>query len=113
MVVSVLSSLSMSTSAVPQRSMSAVRADPSPILFCQQLNWLEPSPPTFLCFIFCSVFVPLYSPSSSSPAYAAIGFVENNPVNAAAIKTVAITNVLFIVDKMTIVIISELRSYVQ
>jgi hypothetical protein len=47
------------------------------------------------------VFVSELSPkSSSSSAYAAIGFVENIPVvNAAAIMTEAITNVLFIANK--------------
>jgi hypothetical protein len=60
------------------------------IEFRAQLLLVDSPLPTFFYFISCSAFV-----SDSSRANA-IGFVDNIPVNAAAIKTEAITNVLFI-----------------
>jgi hypothetical protein len=67
------------------------------IEFSAQLLFVDSPLPTFFCFISCSVFVPLKSPSSV--AYAD---VENIPVNAAAIKTVAMAIVLFIVLKCSL-----------
>ena len=67
------------------------------IEFSAQLLLVDSPLPTFFCFISCSVFVSDSSPSSN--AYAAIGCVEIIPVNAAAIKTVAITIDLFIIQK--------------
>ena len=64
------------------------------IEFSAQLLLVDSPLPTFFCFISCSVFV-----SDSSPPSVAYADVENIPVNAAAIKTVAIANVLFIINK--------------
>jgi hypothetical protein len=61
------------------------------IEFSAQLLLVDSPLPTFFCFISCSVFV-----SDSSPLSVAYADVENIPVNAAAIRTEAITNVLFI-----------------
>jgi hypothetical protein len=63
--------------------------------FSAQLLLVDPSPPTFFCFISCSVFV-----SDSSPPSVAYADVENIPVNAAAINTEVMAIVfLFIVLK--------------
>src|ERR687892_1119260 len=70
------------------------------IEFSAQLLLVDSPLPTFFCFISCSVFVSDSSPPSV--AYTAIGCVENIPVNAAVIKTVAIANVLFIVLKCSL-----------
>jgi hypothetical protein len=80
------------------------------IEFSAQLLLVDSPLPTFFCFISCSVFVSDSSPSSN--AYAVTGCVENIPVNAAAIKTVAIASFLFITYKVMAVIISEFTSYV-
>jgi hypothetical protein len=57
-VIQPIRSSNTSTLSVPHASTS-IGASTSLMLFSAQLNWLEPSPPTFFCFIFCSVFVPL------------------------------------------------------
>jgi hypothetical protein len=63
----------------------------APIEFSAQLLLVDSPLPTFFCFISCSVFV------SYSSCANAIGFVvENIPVNAAAIKPVAMASTLFI-----------------
>jgi hypothetical protein len=62
------------------------------IEFRAQLLLVDSPLPTFFCFISCSVFVPLKSPSSV--AYAD---VENIPVDAAAIKTEAMASVLLFI----------------
>src|SRR5918999_2106150 len=73
---------------------ATVAASVVSIEFRAQLLLVDSPLPTFFCFISCSVFVSDSSPPSV--AYTAIGCVENIPVNAAVIKTVAIANVLFI-----------------
>jgi hypothetical protein len=65
------------------------------IEFRAQLLLIELPLPTFFCFIDCSVFVS----DSSPPSYVAYAEVENTPVNAAAIRTVAIASVLCITIK--------------
>jgi hypothetical protein len=74
------------------------------IEFRAQLLFVDSPLPTFFCFISCSVFV------ADSSCANAIGFADIIPVNAAAIKTVAMTIDLFIVRQVIIVIISELTS---
>jgi hypothetical protein len=61
------------------------------IEFKAQLLFVDSPLPTFFCFISCSVFV------ADSSCANAIGFADIIPVNAAAIKTVAMTIDLFIV----------------
>jgi hypothetical protein len=62
------------------------------IEFKAQLLLVDSPLPTFFYFISCSVFV-----SDSSPPSVANAVVDIIPVNAAAIKTVAMTIDLFIV----------------
>ena len=64
------------------------------IEFSAQLLFFDSPLPTFFCFISCSVFV-----SDSSPPSNAYADVENIPVNAAAIRTVAIANIFCITIK--------------
>ena len=74
------------------------------IEFRAQLLLIDSPLPTFFCFISYSVFV-----SDSSWANA-IGFVDNIPANAAAIKTVAMASVLFMYlnDKCDYIWVDEL-----
>jgi hypothetical protein len=64
------------------------------IEFSAQLLLVDSPLPTFFCLMLCSVFV-----SDSSPPEVAYADVENIPVNAAAIKTVAMVIALFITNK--------------
>jgi hypothetical protein len=73
---------------------ATVAANVVSIEFRAQLLLVDSPLPTFFCFISCSVFV-----SDLSPPVVAYADVENIPVNAAAIKTVATVIALFIINK--------------
>jgi hypothetical protein len=88
----VITTVSVYGSVSPRTGHATVAVAVVSIEFSAQLLLVESPLPMFFCFISCSVFVPLWSPSSV--AYAD---VENIPVNAAVIKAEAMAIVLFIV----------------